>query len=47
MLFNVVYSSDHDSDETEAELEKKVNKLIEIANERGGADNITTVIGKF
>jgi len=47
LLFNVVYSSDRDGDETEAELEKKVNKLIEIANERGGADNITAVIGKF
>ena len=47
LLFKTVYETDPAVEETTEDIEKKVNKLIEIANERGGADNITAVIGKF
>ena len=46
-LFNVVYLPGPTAEETEDDLKNKVEKLIQMANERGGADNITAVIGKF
>ena len=46
-MFDVVYGTGPKDDETEGDLAEKVNKLISMANESGGADNITAVLGKF
>ncbi|MBR6051379.1 MAG: Stp1/IreP family PP2C-type Ser/Thr phosphatase [Clostridia bacterium] len=47
LLFDVIYGDGPKDDETESDIASKVNKLISIANNNGGADNITAVIGKF
>lgn len=46
-LFDIVYGDGKNDGETESDIAEKVNSLISYANNAGGSDNITAVIGKF